>query len=435
MGKGKHSKNEAINVQELMAKMDTADAEKILQLYLETAAYEESNTIFDKDKAFFGDMKKRSEWIFDNTDIDFNRYFAAGVTFGGLPEIVSQKEKYSFQEFILTTYAFYNRIVKEFKEQGMGFEIHRTAHMLHMMGIFPREHKEDYISRYIKPLHELIEKEYQVKVCVGVGLPVEDKSQLYNSFRTAQYAREFYFFRQHPMIPFQSIVKDFERSPDDYPYYLEEAFRAILLKDPEALRKIIHAVNVIAEMHFGNWQAVLMRIMFFTGDLTGKLFRYKLLKGDFFQIQDNLQAKILNAKTLKQAKTYVREYYADILEHIYNNERGNGKLVIDQVKTYIQENFMEDISIAKLAEVACVSPNYFSHMFKNETGQNYKDYLTQVRMEHAVDMVLNTDYPLYRIAEAVGYNNTRTFVDAFKSIYGESPTKYKKKMLDKNIGK
>ena len=314
----------------------------------------------------------------------------------------------------------------------MGFEIHRTAHMLHMMGIFPKEHKEDFISRYITPLHELIEKEYQVKVCVGVGLPAEEKSQLYNSFRTAQYAREFYFFRQHPMIPFQSIVKDFERSPDDYPYYLEESFRAILIKDPEALRKIIHTVNVIAEMHFGNWQAVLMRIMFFTGDLTGKLFRYKLLKGDFFQIQDDLQAKILNAKTLKQAKAYVREYYADILEHIHNNERGNGKLVIDQVKTYIQENFMEDISIAKLAEVACVSPNYFSHMFKNETGQNYKDYLTQVRMEHAVDMVLNTDYPLYRISEAVGYKNTRTFVDAFKAIYGESPTKYKKKMLDKN---
>lgn len=425
------SEKGTLTPQQLMAKMDSTDAEKILQLYLEAAAYEESNTIFDADKAFFGDMKKRCEWIFDNADIDFQNCFAVGVTIGGLPEIVSEKEKYSFQEFILTTYAFYNRIVKEFKEQGIGFEIHRTAHMLHMMGVFKKEHSADFVSRYIQPLHHMIEETYQVKVCIGIGIPVHQRDQLYNAFRTAQYSREFYFFRQQPIITFQSIVKNFERSPDDYPIILDESFRAILMKDPDALKKIIHAVNVIAEMHFGNWQAVLMRIMFFTGDLTGKLFRYKLLQGDFFQIQDNLQAKILNAKTLKQAKSYVREYYTDILEHIYHRERGNSKMVIDQVKTYIQENFMEDISITKLSEVACVSPNYFSHMFKNETGQNYKDYLTQIRMEHAIELVLNTDYPLYRIAESVGYNNTRTFVDAFKSIYGESPTKYKKKLIDK----
>lgn len=430
MGEMMHKEDGKITVQQLLSKMDATDAEKILQLYLETAAYEESNTIFDAEKNFYGDIKARCEWIFENANIDFEKNIAVGITFGGLPEIVSVKEKYSFQEFILTTYAFYNRILKEFTEQGIGFELHRTAHMLHMMGVFPKSSKDNFVAKYIRPLHQIIEKTYDVKVCIGIGLPVEVKEQLYNSFRTAQYAREFYFFRQQPIIEFQSIVKNFDRSPDDYVICLEDSFHAILMKERDALKKILHTMNVIAEMHFGNWQAVLMRIMLFTGDLTGKLFRYKLLQGDFFQLQDELQAKILNAKTLRQAKTYVREYYEDILNHIYNANRGSSKMVIDQVKTYIHENFMEDISIAKLSQVACVSPNYFSHMFKNETGQNYKDYLTQVRMEHAIDLVLNTDYPLYRIAESVGYNNTRTFVDAFKSIYGESPKKYKKKMLE-----
>lgn len=424
-------REENSKIQMILSKIDVEDAEKMLQLYLDAAAYEESDTIFDKESAIYGDMKMRCEWIFDNTPIDFENHFAVGVTFGGLPEIVSEKEKYSFQEFILTTYAFYNRILKEFKAHGIGFEIHRTAHMLHMMGVFPTSHKTDYVETYIRPILTMIEKTYQVKVCVGVGQPADSREQLYNSFRTAQYSREFYFFRQQSIIEFQSIVKDFERSPDDFVSYMEDAFHAILVKSPEALKKINDTVNVIAEIHFGNWQAVLMRIMFFTGDLTGKLFRYKMLKGDFYQIQDELQANILNAKTLKQAKGYVRDYYADIIAHINNSERNSGKFVIDQVKIYIQDNFMENISITKLAEVACVSPNYFSHMFKNETGQNYKEYLTHVRMEKAVDMVLNTDFPLYQIAESVGYNNTRTFVDAFKSVYGESPTKYKKKMQDK----
>lgn len=419
--------------QQILASLDATQAEKLLQLYLESAAYEESNTIFDEEKNVYGDIKGRFEWMFEQADIDFDKNFAVGVTFGGLPEIVSEKEKYSFQEFILTTYAFYNRIMKEFAAQKIGFELHRTAHMLHMMGVFPKGHRDSFVEKYIRPLLALIEAEYQVKVCVGIGMPVDTKAQLYNSFRTAQYAREFYFFRQQPIIEFHSIVKNFDRTSDDLVACEEESFSAILVKDPDALKKIHHTINVIAELHFGNWQAVLMRIMFFTGNLTGKLFRYKLLQGDFFQLQDELQSKILNAKTLKQAKTHVREYYTDILEHIYNGGRGNSKMAIDQVKTYIQENFMEDISIAKLAQIACVSPNYFSHMFKNETGQNYKEYLTHVRMEQAVNLVLNTDYPLYMIAESVGYNNTRTFVDAFKSVYGESPTKYKKRILDSEI--
>lgn len=428
MEKDKFIADGTITVQQLLAKMDAVDAEKILQMYLETMDYEQSNTIFDTEKKFFGDIKARCEWIFENANIDFEKNFAVGVTFGGLPEIVSIKEKYSFQEFILTTYAFYNRILKEFTDQGIGFELYRTAHMIHMMAVYPKSCKDIYVQKYIKPLLELIQREYEVHVCVGVGKPVESKEQLYESFEAAKYAREFYFFRQQPIIEYNSIVKTFERAPEEYVLYLEESFSAILMKSPDALKKIIQTVNVIAEIHFGNWQAVLMRIMFFTGDLTGKLFRYKLLQGDFFKLQDELQAKILNAKTLRQAKGYVREYYADILSHIYNEGRGSSKLAIDQVKTYIQEHFMEDISISKLAQVACVSPNYFSHMFKNETGKNYKEYLTQVRMEQAIPLVLNTDYPLYRIAESVGYNNTRTFVDAFKGVYGESPKKYKQRM-------
>ena len=89
---------------------------------------------------------------------------------------------------------------------------------------------------------------------------------------------------------------------------------------------------------------------------------------------------------------------------------------------------MEEMTIQSLSAVACVSPNYFSHMFKNEVGVNYKEYLTGIRMEKALDLILNTDYPMYRIAESVGYNNARAFVEAFKNTYGESPTKYKKKV-------
>lgn len=48
--------------------------------------------------------------------------------------------------------------------------------------------------------------------------------------------------------------------------------------------------------------------------------------------------------------------------------------MIEQVKDYIKAHYAEDMSIKELADVACVSQNYFSALFKKETGQNYKAY-------------------------------------------------------------
>jgi len=69
---------------------------------------------------------------------------------------------------------------------------------------------------------------------------------------------------------------------------------------------------------------------------------------------------------------------------------------------------------------------YFSAFFKKETGKNFKDYLTDVRMKEAVKLLQRTDLKTYEVAEKVGYNNVRQFSDKFKELYQVSPAEYKK---------
>ena len=66
---------------------------------------------------------------------------------------------------------------------------------------------------------------------------------------------------------------------------------------------------------------------------------------------------------------------------------------------------------------------------KKETGQNYKAYLTSIRMEAAIKLLRTTDLKTYEIGEKVGYNNVRRFVDAFKQIYNVSPMEYRKSLI------
>ncbi|WP_025684875.1 response regulator [Paenibacillus maysiensis] len=94
-------------------------------------------------------------------------------------------------------------------------------------------------------------------------------------------------------------------------------------------------------------------------------------------------------------------------------------------KAYIEENYMENITLESIATIVFMNPYYFSSFFKKHTGENFKQYVTQVRMKHALQLLMQTDLLVYEIADRVGYNNARHFSDMFKKIFGKLPQEYK----------
>lgn len=99
---------------------------------------------------------------------------------------------------------------------------------------------------------------------------------------------------------------------------------------------------------------------------------------------------------------------------------------IVKVKTYIQEHFAEDLTLEQVAQIVYMNPYYFSTFFKRETGQNFKNYLLEVRMKKAQQYLMETDMKTYELACSVGYHDVRTFTEKFREFYGKSPAKYRK---------
>lgn len=157
-----------------------------------------------------------------------------------------------------------------------------------------------------------------------------------------------------------------------------------------------------------------------------KLFVVELVEGDFAQKQNEVQEAIRYMGSYRQLCQWMKRYYEDLLGEIFKNSRNKTASEMIRVKQYIAENYDKDLSLKELSEVACVSQNYFSSLFKKETGENYKSYVTRIRMEEAIKLVLKTDLKTYEISEKVGYNNVRRFVDAFKNSYKMSPMDYRK---------
>lgn len=99
--------------------------------------------------------------------------------------------------------------------------------------------------------------------------------------------------------------------------------------------------------------------------------------------------------------------------------------VAAEVQDYIRRHYADDLSLDDVSYRVNISPYYFSKLFKNETGMNFIDYLTEVRMEHAKRLLAETDRSVKEICRAVGYSDPNYFSRSFKKNVGVTPTEYK----------
>ena len=99
---------------------------------------------------------------------------------------------------------------------------------------------------------------------------------------------------------------------------------------------------------------------------------------------------------------------------------------IRKAEEYLAGNYMKDVSLEEMAQIVELSPAYFSRLFKQVEGINYIDYLTQIRINNAKNMLKNTTVSVKTIAAEVGYGNEKYFRKLFKKEVGIRPSEYRK---------
>lgn len=89
---------------------------------------------------------------------------------------------------------------------------------------------------------------------------------------------------------------------------------------------------------------------------------------------------------------------------------------IGKVLDYINHHFSEKISLGSIAEMMYLSESYLSRLFKSETGMNFREYVSRVKLNYAVDNLLHTDRSITRIAQETGFENASAFNKLFKKV-------------------
>lgn len=96
-----------------------------------------------------------------------------------------------------------------------------------------------------------------------------------------------------------------------------------------------------------------------------------------------------------------------------------------KVKDYIDNNYMDEIKLRTLADIACMSEAAFSRFFKLHTGRTVSDYIIDIRLGYAARMLVDTNKNVSDISFLCGYNNLSNFNRVFKRKKGCSPTEFR----------
>lgn len=103
---------------------------------------------------------------------------------------------------------------------------------------------------------------------------------------------------------------------------------------------------------------------------------------------------------------------------------------INKVFTYTFNNFEKNITLEKMAELTNLSVTSFCRFFKNLTHKSYYDFLTEIRVNHACRLLINTNMKVGAIAEESGFENTSNFYRHFKRFRNSTPSFYKKNYMN-----
>lgn len=102
---------------------------------------------------------------------------------------------------------------------------------------------------------------------------------------------------------------------------------------------------------------------------------------------------------------------------------------VEFIVEYIQKNYSSPLSNELLATLVGYHPYYLNRIFKQSTSYTLHQYILNLRLSVASELLLSTNYTISKIAEKTGFNNQISFINAFKKSYRITPTEFRNKTL------
>ncbi|MBD2871372.1 response regulator transcription factor [Paenibacillus arenilitoris] len=147
---------------------------------------------------------------------------------------------------------------------------------------------------------------------------------------------------------------------------------------------------------------------------------------DLEAMEAELREALFEKETLGETKRLTESYLSSVRDRIREKRTGKVANVVERVRGFIERHYADgNLTVADIGKAVYLSPTYVSLLFKQETGQTVGEYLTQVRVDKAKELLRDPQYKFYDICYAIGYTDPSYFTKLFKKATGVTPSAYR----------
>ncbi|MDQ0973661.1 two-component system response regulator YesN [Neobacillus niacini] len=275
----------------------------------------------------------------------------------------------------------------------------------------------------------------QENFVVGVGNPACTYQEICRSYNEAVYAYSYKYFNEHETVFFhEDLTVDGNRGNQteiqnfmlDHVNKIEN--RLMESMKSEGKMSIGDLVNHFFDPYKQIGGLSIAEIRSSCSELIIILmFRFKEKGLSLSSIdQQHVLGRIYEIDSLKELKRWLAQMLETISFDLIHQDKKDVNSYVLMAKEYVKKNYQERITLEDISHRLFLHQAYFSAIFKKETGQNFIDYVNQIRVDKAVQLLKNTDYKIKVISDMVGFQSHSYFNKVFKNETGVTPVVFRR---------
>lgn len=264
------------------------------------------------------------------------------------------------------------------------------------------------------------------RVVIGVGRTVDKLERYGESMSTAK----------------KAVGNRFSKENEFLLEEVGETVGAIQVTDIVTMERKKSLLRTIELIDVEEFRAVLCKIK---EELSGYLNHGELICGVYCELAETFvlgvnnwfssEVKITSRELMKgylylygfeEVFDWLTDNCCNILTRYAEVQKNQEVKPIRLAKQYINENYNKAISLENVSNHIGFNPAYFSSMFKKSTGQNFMDYVIEIRILNAKNLLVETNQDVANIAAKVGYTDLKYFSRIFKKLTNLTPSEYRK---------
>ncbi|HBK68174.1 MAG TPA: hypothetical protein DEB05_12780 [Firmicutes bacterium] len=277
----------------------------------------------------------------------------------------------------------------------------------------------------IRQIQACLQQYLQIKTTAVFGSVISCYKQLSAEYEKVREYMVYRFFCPEKKMIF----------PEDIPcatqdHYLPESndqnlSALIRMGDREQVRKVLDCLfNKVIK----NTSPFLLRQ--FCQELYGEMARQCREAGirlsEILKEKEQYPSHLENYQSISEIKDWFEEKFNQLIAMIKSIGLKDYSAPIREALICIKKNYNKELNLSSVAHQVGLSKNHFCTLFKEETGNNFVDFLHKTRIEQAREMLLNSEMLISEISEIVGYIDSKYFTKVFHKYMNCSPTAYRK---------